>query len=143
VTWAGTIKRPYLHTYKQLLEAKRSGLLRSLQQTREGVSIEEDGHYVRDVKQREEALERLMRESRLLWIVEAALQGIAEGMYGKCQFCQREIPANVLAAIPWSAYCAHCQKLAEAYMNRPPHPPHSASHTPAEKCTRSHFWQKP
>lgn len=111
------MKGPCIHVFRERLEAKRSALLRSLQATRE--SVADPVSPVPNFGEREAALQSLMRESRLLWIVESALQGIAEGMFGRCLFCQREIPAKLLAAVPWTAYCSSCQKLAEAYVNRP------------------------
>jgi DnaK suppressor protein len=113
------MKRPHIQTYKKLLEAKREELLRSLRHTRDGVGNSDSIHLVRDPKEREAALQKLMDESRLLWTVESALQGIAQGLYGKCLFCQRDIPDKVLAVLPWSAYCTSCQRLAEAYVTRP------------------------
>jgi RNA polymerase-binding transcription factor DksA len=92
-----------IYAYKELLEAKRAGLLRSLEETRE---------------QRDSSPQALLEQSRLLWIVEAALEGIAAGSYGKCLLCQRAISAKRMAEVPWSSYCASCQKLAEACVNR-------------------------
>lgn len=92
------MKSSHINVYRELLEAERTSLLRSIEAGRQA-----------DV----------MRESRLLWIVESALQGIAEGMFGRCLFCKREIPARLVADVPWSAYCPSCQKLAEAYVDPP------------------------
>jgi RNA polymerase-binding transcription factor DksA len=93
-----------IYAHKELLEAKRFWLRRSLEETRaQGDSSPQD----------------IREQSRLLWIVEAAIEGIAAGSYGRCLFCQRAISDKRMAEIPWSSYCASCQKLAEAYVNRP------------------------
>jgi len=93
-----------IYVYKERLEAKRAWLLRSMEETRE---------------QSDPSPQSLIEQSRLLWIVDTALEGIAAGSHGTCLFCRRVIPARRLAEVPWSAYCASCQKLAEAYVNRP------------------------
>jgi RNA polymerase-binding transcription factor DksA len=97
------MKQNRIRACRQQLEEKRARLLRSLQSAREGKS----------------SVEGLLHESRLLWVVDAALQAIADGIFGKCLFCQRTIPSKRLAAVPWSAYCSSCEKLAEAYVYPP------------------------
>jgi DnaK suppressor protein len=116
------MREPQMSACRAVLEAKRSTLIRSLEQTRATVWCDREANSVpREAvsQQSEAAMQSLMRESRLLWIVETALQGIRDGLYGKCLFCQHEIPSKRLTAVPWAAYCASCEKLAEAYVNRP------------------------
>lgn len=40
--------------------------------------------------------------------VEAALERVAAGTYGRCQACGREIPVERLAAMPETPYCVDC-----------------------------------
>jgi RNA polymerase-binding transcription factor DksA len=106
---------------KELLEAHRIRLLHRLEEdpgrTTASAVAPEPG---------DNSIESRVRSSRLLWIVECALQAIADGAYANCLFCQKKIPLDRLAAVPWSAYCASCQELAEAYVNSPLKPPQSS-----------------
>jgi RNA polymerase-binding protein DksA len=49
-------------------------------------------------------------EERLLEQVEAALDRIANGTFGTCQQCGREIEMERLRAIPYTQSCAACAK---------------------------------
>ncbi|WP_432130338.1 TraR/DksA family transcriptional regulator [Streptomyces tendae] len=46
--------------------------------------------------------------------VEAALDRIAEGRYGRCQLCRRGIDRDRLMIVPQARYCARCQQVREA-----------------------------
>ncbi|MFE0416513.1 TraR/DksA family transcriptional regulator [Streptomyces tendae] len=46
--------------------------------------------------------------------VEAALDRIAEGRYGRCQLCRRAIDRDRLMIVPQARYCARCQQVREA-----------------------------
>lgn len=50
---------------------------------------------------------------RLLGIDEA-LQRMAQGTYGACDICKRDIPLARLLAVPGARYCVACQQKAEA-----------------------------
>lgn len=65
--------------------------------------------YVR--RDRDTALIEHMEES--LEQVEAALNRLDEGSYGKCTRCGREIAAERLEALPYAELCIQCQKLLE------------------------------
>jgi RNA polymerase-binding protein DksA len=45
--------------------------------------------------------------------IDAALQRIEDGTYGKCTNCGKEIPAERLEARPWATLCIDCQRLHE------------------------------
>lgn len=45
--------------------------------------------------------------------VEAALQRINDGNYGKCALCGKDISAARLEALPHAELCINCQKLEE------------------------------
>ena len=53
-------------------------------------------------------------ENRELLNVEAALQKIKAGTYGKCDACNGNIPLARLQALPYAAYCIKCKRAAEA-----------------------------
>jgi len=57
-----------------------------------------------------EALEAVTLESRTLEQVEDALKRGADGTYGKCVICGREIAPARLEAIPWTPYCLEDQE---------------------------------
>ncbi|MGW5785350.1 TraR/DksA family transcriptional regulator [Streptomyces sp. NPDC003757] len=46
--------------------------------------------------------------------VEAALDRITEGRYGRCHLCRRAIGRDRLAVVPQARYCARCQQVREA-----------------------------
>ena len=45
--------------------------------------------------------------------IEAALQRIEDGTYGRCEECGEAIPKNRLDAIPYAADCVRCASQAE------------------------------
>lgn len=45
--------------------------------------------------------------------IEAALERLAQGLYGRCQDCGVEIPEARLQAYPTALRCVACQTLAE------------------------------
>jgi DnaK suppressor protein len=53
-------------------------------------------------------------ESRELGQIEHALQRIAAGLYGRCEFCGRAISATRLSALPYANSCIECQRAYEA-----------------------------
>lgn len=46
--------------------------------------------------------------------VEAALERMRQGRYGRCHRCERPIAPERLAIVPQARYCAHCQQIREA-----------------------------
>jgi RNA polymerase-binding transcription factor DksA len=54
-----------------------------------------------NLAQRERAIEKLHA-------VQAALQRLAEGSYGQCLRCRKEIEAERLELLPSTPLCAHC-----------------------------------
>lgn len=42
--------------------------------------------------------------------IDAAINKINMGTYGKCERCNKDIPAEDLKASPGRKYCVHCQK---------------------------------
>jgi DnaK suppressor protein len=45
--------------------------------------------------------------------IDAALQRMAAGTFGKCEICQAEIGARRLDAIPYVRYCITCEQQVE------------------------------
>ena len=47
--------------------------------------------------------------------IDAALDRIAEGVYGLCSRCEEEIPARRMEVRPFSRYCVECKSEVEKY----------------------------
>ncbi|WP_371800293.1 TraR/DksA family transcriptional regulator [Streptomyces sp. NBC_01707] len=45
--------------------------------------------------------------------VEAALQRIDQGRYGRCQLCTRPIVLDRLRIVPQARHCTRCQQVRE------------------------------
>ena len=64
--------------------------------------------------QREFAARTLERETKSLMQIDAALKRIEDGEFGICLDCEEPISRKRLAAVPWAAYCLHCQEMHDA-----------------------------
>lgn len=71
-----------------------------------------------DAFEQELTLSLLGNEKGVLEQIEAALKRIAEGSFGRCEECGREIPKARLDAIPYAALCIKCASRQE---NEPGH----------------------
>jgi DnaK suppressor protein len=60
--------------------------------------------------EREFAARALERETGRRMQIGAALKRIDNGGFGMCAECQEPISPKRLAAVPWAAYCLHCQE---------------------------------
>ncbi len=49
--------------------------------------------------------------------IEAAIQRVEEGSYGRCEECGAKIPKPRLEAIPYAAQCIHCASQRESRGN--------------------------
>ena len=104
---------PRFEPFRALLEAKRAELAGSLGDMRAGAQAqngrvaEEDQAAV----SHEEFIssKRNSMEFKMLRLVNAALDRINRGEYGMCHACEEEISEKRLKAIPWAAFCVHCQ----------------------------------
>ncbi|MFP8887541.1 MULTISPECIES: TraR/DksA family transcriptional regulator [Streptomyces] len=57
---------------------------------------------------------RLAKSARMVLAdVEAALERMEQGGYGRCLLCSRPIPARMLEIVPQVRYCAHCRRAEE------------------------------
>jgi len=101
-----------LNTFREILQAKRNGLLLG-SPNRDEILIEnaaEDFDRLQQRMNRELAIRMLDRESRLLKIVEEALDRMETGDFGVCLRCEEEIPEKRLQAVPWASHCISCQE---------------------------------
>jgi DnaK suppressor protein len=55
-------------------------------------------------------------DRQLLESIDAALERIEDGKYGKCVHCGQPIQEKRLEAVPWARHCLTCQDLNERGM---------------------------
>ncbi|HEX7255147.1 MAG TPA: TraR/DksA C4-type zinc finger protein [Gaiellaceae bacterium] len=114
--------------FRQLLLVKREAVmaaLDNLHRENSGSLEEETGELVSgsaDQHLADTATETVEREigntleehdERLLEAIDAALQRIEDGTYGKCVNCGAPIPEERLEAIPWATLCLDCKRKEE------------------------------
>jgi DnaK suppressor protein len=95
-----------------LLRTKQKELSRSLR-NRDEITIEKAPDALDEVQlmeERELAIRILDRDSNLLRQIHRALSRIANGTYGVCLHCEEDILPKRMAAVPWAAFCIHCQE---------------------------------
>ena len=101
-----------LNGYSALLVGKRDELM-GTSHRREDIRIVQSNEQIETVQmagQREFAARTLERETRTMTQIGAALKRIDEGEFGICIECEEPISPKRLAALPWAAYCLHCQE---------------------------------
>jgi DnaK suppressor protein len=109
-----------LAKFRSVLLAKQAELLGKSRQ-REDIWIVPSNEQIETVQlagEREFAVRTLERESRTLTQVGDALRRIGNGEFGACLECEEAISAKRLAAVPWAAFCLHCQELRDARETR-------------------------
>ena len=102
--------------YRMLLIAKREEIVGKLPR-REDLWIVQSNEQIETIQlagQREFVARTMEREARSLVQIGAALKRIADGEFGICLDCEEPISPKRLAAVPWAAYCLHCQELRDA-----------------------------
>ena len=102
--------------YRTLLMAKREEIAGKLPRREELwiVQSNEQTETVQLAGQREFTARILERETRSLTQIGAALKRIDDGEFGICLECEEPISPKRLAALPWAAYCLHCQEMRDA-----------------------------
>lgn len=104
-----------LNKLKDTLEKKQAELLKVIM-NREGIEIEKSPDALDEVQhaaERELAIRNLDRDSALLRNVRAALERVKDGSYGVCLHCEEDISMKRLNAVPWAAFCIHCQEQSD------------------------------
>lgn len=98
--------------YRTLLMAKQDEIVgKSIR--REDLWIVQSNEQIETVQlagQREFAARTMEREAKSLVQIGDALKRINAGDFGICMDCEEPIAPKRLAAVPWAAYCLHCQE---------------------------------
>jgi RNA polymerase-binding protein DksA len=63
--------------------------------------------------EQEFTLSLLQNEEQALDEIGAALDRIAQGTFGRCEECQKEIPRARLQALPYARHCVECARKLE------------------------------
>ena len=69
-----------------------------------------------DNSRHEMELRMLTEEGDVLQLIEDALQRLADGEYGKCQECGKEIQEGRLKIRPYAIFCVKCKEKHEREM---------------------------
>jgi len=100
-------------TIQQMLEREREKLRQQLNVSAEDGRSESKNPDHMDMAQSYSDQERSralhLLEQQHLVQVEAALQAIEAGTYGRCQHCQQPIPLERLQILPHAMMCVSCQ----------------------------------
>jgi DnaK suppressor protein len=102
--------------YKTLLLARRDELA-GKSRRREDIWIVKSNEQIEMVQlagEREFAVRSLEHQSKSLTQINIALERIEDGEFGICLECEEEISPKRLTAVPWAAYCLHCQEMHDA-----------------------------
>jgi DnaK suppressor protein len=106
-------------TYRDKLMDRRVGLVGQVQAA-EAYSRERDAEATQDPADmaanaytKELLMSMSTNDRQLLESIDAALERIEEGKYGKCVHCGQPIQEKRLEAVPWARHCLTCQDLNE------------------------------
>lgn len=106
-------------TYQDRLLGRRESLLGQVQAA-EAYSRERDAEATQDPADmaanaytKELLMSMSTNDRQLLQSIDAALDRIDDGDYGKCANCGQPIQEKRLEAVPWARHCIRCQDLIE------------------------------
>jgi len=105
--------------YRDKLLVRREGLVGQVQAA-EAYSRERDAEATQDPADmaanaytKELMMSMSTNDRQLLEMIDAALNRIEDGQYGKCIHCGQPILEKRLEAVPWARYCLRCADLNE------------------------------
>ena len=114
------MEKEKLERYRKLLETRRESLRESVARTEEDGRAALTADSAQDIAdrasssyQKEFLFARSSNDRQFLRMVEHALSNIAEGIYGECEQCGKEINERRLEAVPWARHCVGCQERLE------------------------------
>ncbi|HUG91659.1 MAG TPA: TraR/DksA family transcriptional regulator [Planctomycetaceae bacterium] len=109
--------RQQLVDLRDRLKADIAGHLEAIQEAvrAPGDDVDVTSHPAdRDIEGLDTEVELGQRQHAILGQVEAALDRIDHGSYGRCESCGQEIASARLNALPYAGLCIRCEELAEA-----------------------------
>jgi DnaK suppressor protein len=101
--------------FRKVLTARVAELERVTRQ-RDGIVIERSADPLEEVQgasERALTVGNLDRNYSQLRSARAALGRIQDGSFGICERCDEDIHPKRLAAVPWAAFCIHCQEAVD------------------------------
>jgi RNA polymerase-binding protein DksA len=107
-------------TFVTQLRDRRRELLREVAETETDLRLlAEERESEIEERAQEERMARLLarlddRERREIAEVDAALERLQDGSYGRCRRCHRRIPIARLQALPATPFCIGCARATEA-----------------------------
>lgn len=110
-----------LSIFKQILETMLNETTRP-RVKREEIAVENAPDAVdqsQRVAERDMAIHQIESNFNRAQNLKLALERIEDGSYGTCLMCDCEISLKRLKAVPWAAYCVHCQEIADQERAQP------------------------
>ena len=101
-----------LNKFEAILSA-RIAELEDVLRRRDRIAVERSPDQVDEVQKAAVlalAISHFDQESHQLGEARTALRRLQERTFGICAQCEEEIPLKRLLAIPWTAFCIHCQQ---------------------------------
>jgi DnaK suppressor protein len=110
-----TTDTPNMEMIKQMLETERGKLLEKLQLSsgdEQSVDKNPDQMDIAQAYNDQDISHALQTvEEKQLIQVDIALEAIAQGNYGSCQYCHQPISPERLQVMPNATMCVSCQRL--------------------------------
>jgi len=104
------MKQADVKCYRALLMAKREEILLQSRQREDIWIVRSNDEVERMQLAGEFAVRTLERATGRLMQIGAPLKRTDDGEFGVCVECEEPISPKRLAAVPWAAYCLHCQE---------------------------------
>jgi DnaK suppressor protein len=108
-----------IECYRRILVARRDEFVSGIARA-EAAAAEQDelgrldyGDRATANAAKDDLLREAGRDSEELWQIEAAFARMAEGLYGICEQCGREIPVSRLDAVPSGTLCVRDQEISD------------------------------
>jgi DnaK suppressor protein len=108
-----------LDAFKKRLEARQRDLRQAINRTAQDgrdadlESAQDIGDRATNSYNKEFLFHQSNNERQFLQMVEGALDGIRDGVFGQCFSCGNEINPKRLEAVPWTRHCIACQEKLE------------------------------
>jgi len=106
-------------TYRDKLMVRREGLVGQVQaaeaytRERDAEATQDPADMAANAYTKELLVSMSANDRQLLESIDAALERIEDGKYGKCVNCGQPIQEKRLEAVPWARHCLRCQDLNE------------------------------